>query len=142
MDGALIGWSDDEVEQSRLPPSLHRAILTFKSFLANPMHARQDAQAFRRRVAAAHRHENLDEEAELVSKQQALSQVGLLTILRSISETLTHMLQDFRVRYTDARNAMFSARMGARRLGPCARANKTGIAECHACLRGHDKQIY
>ncbi|MCI4567206.1 hypothetical protein [Lysobacter sp. CFH 32150] len=52
---------------------------------------------------------------ELVSKLQALLHSGLLKIPRSLpdAKVLTRELQDFRVRYTDAGNAVFNAREGA-----------------------------
>lgn len=52
--------------------------------------------------------------AELVSKLQALLHSGLLKIPRSISDApvLARELQEFRVRYTEAGNAVFNAREG------------------------------
>src|SRR5688572_8317452 len=53
--------------------------------------------------------------AELVSKLQAMLHSGQLKIARSLPDApvLVHELQDFRVRYTDAGNAVFNAREGA-----------------------------
>jgi hypothetical protein len=53
--------------------------------------------------------------AELVSKIQALLHSGHLKIPRSLPDAsvLARELQDFRVRYTDAGNAVFNAREGA-----------------------------
>lgn len=52
---------------------------------------------------------------ELVSKLQALLHSGHLRIARALPDAavLTRELQDFRVRYTDAGNAVFNAREGA-----------------------------